>query len=146
MDFKEQMELIKTYNCRISILYSNWAKQHGLSYSTMMILYAIKKSQPCTQKQIVEEWMIPKQTVNTVMKALYQQGYIEYAEGRNQKEKLISFTMQGEKVIADFLQETERLEEKIFARVGQESCKVITAGMKQFADIMEEELEENLIS
>ena len=70
MHIRQQMEIINTCNCRITELYGEWAKQHGMSYHAMITLYALNQDRKCTQKQIAEEWLIPKQTVNTVVKEL----------------------------------------------------------------------------
>lgn len=140
MDFREQMDAIVTCNCRITVLYGEWAKAHGMSYHTMMVLDAIRTLGPCTQKQIVEEWMIPKQTVNTVVRDLFNKEYVVFSAGRNQKEKLISFTSQGEEMAARVLDKTMELEDRILKRIGAARCQVILDSMKQFADIFEEEV------
>ncbi len=140
MDFREQMEAITICNCRITVLYGEWARAHGMSYHTMIVLDAIRTLGSCTQKQIVEEWMIPKQTVNTVVRDLHNKGYITFSTGRNQKEKLISFTRQGEEQAVQILGETMELEERILKRIGAARCQIILDSMKQFADIFEEEV------
>ena len=77
MNIRQQMEIINTCNCRITELYGEWAKQHGMSYHAMITLYALNQDRKCTQKQIAEEWLIPKQTVNTVVKELERQGFLK---------------------------------------------------------------------
>ncbi len=63
MELHAKMEQLNTCICKMTELYRTWAKRHGMSYNTMMTLYALGQSRKCTQKQIADEWLIPKQTV-----------------------------------------------------------------------------------
>lgn len=52
-----------------NIIYSDWAKKHGISYNALLILYSLWNAKHyCTQKMICDQWMLPKQTVNTILK------------------------------------------------------------------------------
>ncbi|MEI3306811.1 MAG: helix-turn-helix domain-containing protein [Dysosmobacter sp.] len=62
-----------------------------MSFHTALTLYALDQDGGCTQKQIAENWMIPKQTVNTVVKDLERRGYVSLRAGRDQKEKLVLY-------------------------------------------------------
>ena len=42
-----------------------------------MTLYALDQDEGCTQKEIAKTWLIPKQTVNTVVKELERQGFLK---------------------------------------------------------------------
>ena len=75
MNARQQVEQMCVCLCRQEALYGEWAKAHGMSYNTVMTLYALAQARGCTQKQIAEEWLIPKQTVNTIVKELERQGF-----------------------------------------------------------------------
>ncbi len=49
--------------------YYRWAVQSGVTPHTLDLLYALDDGLPHSQKQICEEWAIPKTTINTVVKA-----------------------------------------------------------------------------
>ena len=50
-------------------MYEEWSKDQGLSSNGIFALYSFYESNGrCTQKMISEEWNIPKQTVNTILK------------------------------------------------------------------------------
>ena len=50
-------------------IYSDWAKKHDISYNALLILYSLWNAKHyCTQKMICDQWMLPKQTVNTILK------------------------------------------------------------------------------
>ena len=55
--------------------YYRWALRSGVTEHTLNLLYALDDGLPHSQKQISEEWGIPKTTVNTVVKACREAGY-----------------------------------------------------------------------
>ena len=59
--------------------YYRWAVQSGVTPHTLDLLYALNDGLPHSQKQICEEWAIPKTTINTVVKACQTAGYITLA-------------------------------------------------------------------
>ncbi len=56
--------------------YYRWAKRSKVTWHTLDLLYALNDGQPHSQKQICEDWMIPKTTISTVVKACREAGYI----------------------------------------------------------------------
>ncbi len=78
-------------------VYEDWAKKQGLSFNSLLVLYSFDEhGESCTQKMISQEWTIPKQTVNTILKDFEKKGYIELvplpADKRN---KVIRLTPAG---------------------------------------------------
>ena len=61
-------------------LYSRWSNEHSISYHEMLVLYTIREHGFCTQKQICDSYLLPKQTINHVIKVffLFEKGQ-EYA-------------------------------------------------------------------
>ena len=112
MNARQQVEQMCVCLCRQEALYGEWAKAHGMSYNTVMTLYALAQARGCTQKQIAEEWLIPKQTVNTIVKELERQGYVRFEAGRDLKEKLVCFTEAGRAYAESHLRDLYRIEER----------------------------------
>lgn len=140
MDLRQQMEVITACICRVTELYGDWARQHGMSYNLLMTLYAIKQNQPCTQKQIAREWMIPKQTVNTIVKDLERQGFVCFSSGRDQKEKLVSFTQAGNAYAAKTLEELYQMEDRVMERMGPQICQALVDSNVAFAQALADEV------
>ena len=112
MDREYLTKLNKLY-CRLQELYTIWAKQNNLSYNTMMLLYALNELKQCTQKDIVEGWLIPKQTLNSSMKYLENMGYVTYKNNPNDKRsKFICFTEKGQLYANEVLADLYALELK----------------------------------
>ena len=57
-------------------VYSSWSKKHGVNYNEMLVLYTIRDNGFCTQKQICENYLLPKQTVNHVITSMLTDGLL----------------------------------------------------------------------
>lgn len=80
----------------LNIIYEDYARKAGVSYNSLYILSAISQSESCTQKQICEKTLLPKQTVNNVITAFYKSGYIDLCElPENRRIKVIHLTDKG---------------------------------------------------
>ena len=60
----------------LETIYDDYARTVGISYTTLFVLYLIRQYEECTQKIICEKTMLPKQTVNNVIKKLIEQGHV----------------------------------------------------------------------
>lgn len=80
----------------ISMIYKDYARRKGISYNSLYILNAIQQTENCTQKQICEKTLLPKQTVNNVITVFFKSGYIELRElPENRRVKTIHLTEKG---------------------------------------------------
>lgn len=88
----------------LNIIYEDYARKAGVSYNSLYILSAISQSESCTQKQICETTLLPKQTVNNVVTAFYRSGYIDLCElPENRRIKLIHLTDKGRRYAATLI-------------------------------------------
>lgn len=98
MNIEEKTKVFCNAWQSISIIYEDYARKSGISYNSLYILNAIQQIKDCTQKQICEKTLLPKQTVNNVITAFYKSGYIELREfPENRRIKTIHLTDKGEK-------------------------------------------------
>ena len=132
MNARQQMESICTCMCRINELYSEWAKRHGMSSHVMITIYALDQNRTSTQTQIAQEWMIPKQTVNTVIKDLERRGYVRFEAGRDLKEKRVCFTESGKAFAEETLRDLYEKEERAMTAMGQELAQVLVEANQAF--------------
>ena len=78
---------------RMDGAYYVWARRRGINENRLAILYALDGGAAVNQKQISDEWLIPKTTVNTVIRELEREGIVALtARGR---EKLVALTESG---------------------------------------------------
>ena len=77
MDFRRQMNDFFAQIYRQNELYDIWAKQNRMKPSTVAVLYLLDQFETCTQGWISKIYLLPKQTIHTVVQELEQAGYLE---------------------------------------------------------------------
>lgn len=93
-------------------LYYLWGKNTGISENMLILMYALNDNQMHTQKQVCEQFSIPKTTINTIVKELVEKGLIVFENGENLKEKNLTLTKKGKiyaEEITGELKEIERI-------------------------------------
>ena len=138
MNTREQMDRIDMDICRSAALYGEWAKNHGITYNMLVVLCALDQAPDCTQKQISVERMIPKQTVNTIIKELERKGYLQISEG--EREKRVSFTENGRVYAGAILEKLYQLEDRVMERMGPEMCRAMLESQRAFTQALSQEV------
>ena len=116
---------------QIDGIYYQWARKIGLKENMLALLYALSDGELHTQKKISEEWLIPKTTINTVIKECVLKGYIVLQHEPHTKEKLICLTDTGKEYAERVLEEVKLAEIQAF----DETRKKYPV---EFAEIFEE--------
>lgn len=80
---------------KIDGAYYLFARKLGMKEHILTVLYALDDGKPHTQKQIGEDWLIPKTTVNTCVGELVDSGYVRLLAGAGTREKTIVLTEEG---------------------------------------------------
>jgi len=140
MTVREQLEQLDTCASRLTALYGEWAKRNKMSYNAMVVLDCLNREKECTQKQITDAWMIPKQTVNTIVKDLERKGYIGYEQIEGKKEKRIFLTEEGKAYASDCLKGMYRLEERAWKHLDKECRTALVESNLAYVRAFEEEL------
>ncbi|MBS9779715.1 MAG: winged helix-turn-helix transcriptional regulator [Moraxellaceae bacterium] len=140
MNYRQYMQMITGYNLKLTQLYYDYAKQNGIRYNTLAVLYVVHLANSCTQKLICQQTGLPKQTVNAVIKDFLYQQYVEFAQGANKKEKLVQFTDSGQQYAEQLLMPIFAIEEKVLKRMGEKKCQQIIDEMEEFTFFFEKEL------
>lgn len=101
-------------------MYEDWAKEHGLSSNSVLVLYSLYKSkEDCTQKSISQKWSIPKQTINTILKDFAAKGYIELlADKEDKRNKLLKLTSTGKAYAGEIIEALHKRELFAIDRMG----------------------------
>lgn len=96
MDIESKTRIFCNAWQSISVIYEDYARKSGISYNSLYILNAILYTENCTQKQICEKTLLPKQTANNVITSFFKSGYIELREfPENRRVKTIHLTEKG---------------------------------------------------
>jgi DNA-binding MarR family transcriptional regulator len=148
MDFEIQQLLNDVNRAIIKFrgVYSAWSKKHGVSYNEMLVLYTIRDNGFCTQKQICDSYLLPKQTVNNVISSMLGAGLLcdspEYTNGR---EKAFIFSDKGKAYAAPLLASLGEVEETAVEAMGIRKLRQMTALICEYDAVLTKALEEDRV-
>ena len=111
---------------RSDALYNRWAAAHGVNNYRLFVLYVLDNHPGATQKAIADHAGLPKQTVNTVVRALRDEGYV---------------TPAGQTYARALLEPLYALEDTVFARMGDARVQEMMDAIALFNMIFEKETE-----
>lgn len=105
---------------RYDQIYRNAAKNFGLPYLSFLALYVICQKGECTQKDIAEQIMLSKQSINSAVKSLEESKDITFFQtSENKKEKLIRLTKKGKALAKKTVIKVLEAENKAFDTLTQ---------------------------
>lgn len=126
---------------RTDYLYEKWAKKLGVNNYVSRIMYMLYLSEVNRQKEMVENYGMPEQTVNTVITELQKKGYIILIPDENDKRsKIIKLTQEGinyaNKIVTPLLD----CEIRVLKKMGTQRVEMLIDTMNQYADLLETEM------
>ncbi len=125
-------------------VYSAWAKEHGISYNKMLVIYTAQDNGFCTQKQICESYLLPKQTVNHVFVSMLADGELtESPENNSGREKAYELTEKGKELSMPLLESIGRVEEKAAIDMGIHKMRELTALILEYGNLLSNALKES---
>lgn len=125
----------RRYSCLTSEIdgaYHMAALKCGVSDSAMRILYTIcLYGDQCLLSDIVHLSGVSKQTINSALRKLEQQGavYLEQADG---KKKLVCLTAQGKQLAQHSAMRVLQMEDEIFDGWSQDDCETFFRLIERF--------------
>ena len=142
----ETQKLHNDVNCAIIKcrgVYSQWAKTIGINYNRMLVLYTIRNYGYCTQKQMCDQYLLPRQTMNNIVSALCREGLlIEESALRKSREKAYVLTDAGAEYSAQHLASLNAMEERAAQLFGKERIRMMTELVMEYDRALESALEE----
>ncbi len=139
--FREEVRKIMICVNMIEGIYAMGAKRVGIKYNTLALFYALDDGRPHSQKEVCEQWLIPKTTVNTIVKECVEAGYIVLDTSQQTKEKEIRLTEKGREYAKPILMQFYEIErcamQKTLAEFPREFLQVI----EQFTNNLKKEAE-----
>ena len=99
--------------------YEEYGKNCDLgSPNLLWILYALNDGKRHSQKQICDDWDIPRSTANTIIKDLESKNYIALGKIKGERrELLVSLTESGKKYADGILSDLYRREWEIYSEI-----------------------------
>ena len=135
-----KLELLQQYYAlwrEYNAMYGNWAKEHGLSLNSTMVLYSFYEDmETCTQKTISQKWVIPKQTVNAILKDFEKQGFVEFVPmAEDRRNKYIKLTETGKVYVDTIISELRRIELFAAEQMGTEHMESLISNLGKFIEL-----------
>ncbi len=125
----------------LSVIYEDYARKVGVSYNSLYILNSIQQIENCTQKQICEKTLLPKQTVNNVVTAFYKNGYIELRElPENRRIKTIHLTEKGVQYADSFIPHIRRADKLAMETLTEEQQDMLLHLMDIYVSAFRKEM------
>lgn len=129
---------------RIDGLYYMASRKLGVKDNTLLLFYVLNDGKVHSQKEICEEWLIPRTTINTVVKEAVNKGYVRLEHSDHTREKTIMLTEAGKTYADRLLQKVFAAEEQALERTLQEFSPELLKGLEAFTNCMQEEFEKEL--
>lgn len=138
-------EILRDFNKldkEIGDLYHDTALKLGLSDSAFFILYMLNDlGDGCLQKDICSECYANKQTINSSVKKLEQQGYLTLKQGRG-RDKHMFLTEVGRRFVEEKIIPVVRKENEAIMSLDPEEREEVVRLTKKYVDILKDKLGE----
>lgn len=141
-DAAEMNERLNISVNRINGGYYIWAKRHGLQENRLTVLYALGDGKTHTQTEISREWLIPKTTVNTIVRQLVSEGIVQ-REG-SEKNKPLHLTPRGEEYVNATLGSLYRAETAALEQILDKYGDIYIKAQEEYASALEARLKEDV--
>lgn len=124
-------------------IYSAWSYNHGISYNEMLVLYTIREKGYCTQKQICDNYLLPRQTMNHVFISLRNNGFLQYSKKNSSgKEKAFVLSEKGKIYAEPFLQSLDIVESRAVELLGDKKIEMLTSLLLEYDEALTDALNE----
>ncbi len=141
------IKLIREINKNISIgnrIYGSFASNEGVNLIEHPILYSLLIFENLSQKDIADEYGLPKQTVNNIIKRLENDKLVELKTSeKDKRKKIISLTVKGKEYVNDKLGHIIERENKAASIVGEEKLNKLNDLLMELNDVLKIVFEDN---
>ena len=116
------------------------SRKLGVKENMLDVLYALDDGAPHTQKQICGDWLIPKTTVNTIVKELVSDGFAELLPVEGGREKIIRLTADGRRWAAALMQSLHDAETAALMKTVEKFSGEYIEAFEYFSECFSEEV------
>ena len=114
-------------------IYSTWSAEHNISYNEMLVLYTIREKGYCTQKQICDNYLLPRQTINNVITGMRKSRILEPDKDHSLgREKAFMLSKYGEEYARPLIEAMNEFEEKAVHIIGTDKLEKLTRLMTEY--------------
>lgn len=110
----------------VDSFYDEFAKKSNISSALLWVLYALNDGNSHTQIEISNDWKLPKTTVNTVIKDIQKDGYVELVPIKGKRREMsIVLTESGKEFADRVLSDLYKIESDVYKTLCIEEHDVI---------------------
>ncbi len=123
-------------------IYHQYAKRQGISDTALWLLYSLyEDGAGYTQRELCSAWHYPPQTINSALKSLVNQGYIQLkpVEG-NQKNKRIVLTEAGNEMMQEIISPLIQAEKRTFQRLEKSERDTLLSLTHKYVSLLKGEV------
>ena len=120
-------------------LYSNLAKKFKMSDCMLWILYILREeNKVLTQSDICNMMCIPKQTVNSSLKKMEAEGYIELLNINDKRSKQVSLTEKGLDLANNTVDIIISKENNALSKMDEKEQELLINLLRKYNDILKD--------
>lgn len=106
--------------------YDEFAKQSNVSSALLWVLYALNDGNSHTQIEISNDWELPKTTVNTVIKEIQKNGYVNLIPIKGKRREMsIVLTENGKKYADMVLADLYKKEAEVYKALSSDEYAIV---------------------
>lgn len=144
-EHREYVDRINLCMNQIDGLYYMAARKLGVKDNTLVLFYVLNDGKSHTQKEICEEWLIPRTTINTIVQENVKGGLLRLDNDGNKKEKLVCLTEEGKSYAQNLLKSVYEAEERAVERTLREFSPKLLTGLEAFTGYLKEEFQREIL-
>lgn len=133
---KEDLHRLALAENRVDEAYYQCARRMGAGDNELALLYALDDGRAHTQKQLADEWLIPKTTINTNVRELKQAGLVELCAMPHSREKAVRLTEKGKAFAEEVLKQVYEVERRAIEATLKRYSREFVDAMDCFADAL----------
>ena len=126
-------------------LYNKIAKAKGIKDNMFALFYALADGGAHSQKEICEQYLIPKTTLNTIVMECMENGYISLEREEHTKEKQMTLTKQGRRYALSILGPVHEAEQTAMAATLKEFSPEFISALEHFTKVFQQEVEKTIL-
>ena len=124
-------------------LYRKIARELGMSECTFQIFYMLREQEETvTQSEICSALYQPKQTVNSALKKLEQEGYLRLIKQDDRRSKRIELTEKGRELAERTVDRVLLVEQKALAELTEEEQKAFIGLFRKYTKLLGNKMQE----
>lgn len=130
---------------QMNATYELYAKKVDLSYTGLQILNLISQLDNCTQKQLCDHTLLPKQTINTAISNFIKKDLI-YLEIRadDRRSKAIYFTAKGKTLIDKVIPKIRQAESVAIESLATDQQTALLVGLDQYCSFFKATIQQEM--